>query len=119
MSKVQKKLLQDLQQVIRRYSESGYNPAVVLEVLSRSMRRIRGRQRPVRLLRKPAVAPASPHEILKEQRRRMGLSVSTLARRAEIAQPNLSAMESGKRPIGLAVARKLAKALGVDYRILV
>ncbi|MFH1017432.1 MAG: helix-turn-helix transcriptional regulator [Pseudomonadota bacterium] len=83
------------------------------------MRRVRGRHRSVRLLRKPAVTPAAPYEILREQRRRLGLSVSALASRAHIAQPNLSAMESGKRPIGLAVARKLAKALRVDYRILV
>ena len=102
-----------------RHNRSGYNPTVVLEVLSRSVRRGSGRRRPARLFPEPAVAPAEPHEILKEQRRRLGLGVSALSRRAHIAQPNLSAMESGKRPIGLAVARKLAKALKVDFRVLV
>ena len=83
------------------------------------MRRTRKGRRPVRLVREPAVPPATSQEILKEQRRRLGLSVSALAQRAHIAQPNLSAMESGKRPIGLAVARRLAKALKVDFRVLV
>lgn len=39
-----------------------------------------------------------------------------LAKVTGIPQGNISAMVSGKRPIGPATAKRLAKALGVDYR---
>lgn len=39
-----------------------------------------------------------------------------LAKTTGIPQGNISAMVAGKRPIGPVIAKKLAKALGVDYR---
>lgn len=38
-----------------------------------------------------------------------------LAQKTVISQADISKMVNGKRPIGLAVAKKLAKALGVEY----
>lgn len=40
----------------------------------------------------------------------------SLAKATGIPQGNISQMVAGKRPIGPATAKKLAKALGVDYR---
>jgi transcriptional regulator with XRE-family HTH domain len=34
-----------------------------------------------------------------------------------IAQHHISEMENGKRPIGKETAKKLAKALNIDYRV--
>ena len=39
-----------------------------------------------------------------------------LSKVTKIPQGNISAMISGKRPIGPATAKKLAEAFGVDYR---
>ncbi len=117
MSRTQKKLLEDLQKVIRKYSGDDYNPEVILEVLSRSMRRTRKGSKNLHVVRSLPFPAARPEEILREQRKRIRLTISALGKRVGIAQPNLSAMESGKRPIGPAVARKLAKYLGVDHRI--
>ncbi|MBI2346174.1 MAG: helix-turn-helix transcriptional regulator [Deltaproteobacteria bacterium] len=39
-----------------------------------------------------------------------------LAKTTGIPQGNISQIVSGKRPIGPATAKKLAKAFGVDYR---
>jgi transcriptional regulator with XRE-family HTH domain len=64
------------------------------------------------------IQAAKAHEIVHEQRKRLGLSMQELARRTGIAQPNLSAIEHGKRVIGPAVAKKLGKALKVSYRVL-
>ncbi len=46
-------------------------------------------------------------------------SAALRAYRSGIPQPPIAAMESGKRPIRLLAAKKLALALGVDYRKLV
>ncbi|MEO5969376.1 MAG: helix-turn-helix transcriptional regulator [Bdellovibrionia bacterium] len=56
---------------------------------------------------------------LKAYRMREDLSQSDLAKRCKIPQANISAMEAGRRPIGVQTAKKLAKALGCDYRQLV
>ena len=45
-----------------------------------------------------------------------GFSQVELARQLRISQSDLSKMEHGKRSIGKQMARKLAKALRVDYR---
>jgi len=42
-----------------------------------------------------------------------------LAKKSGIPQANLSAMESGKRSIGLITAKKLAKILGCDFKKLI
>jgi len=46
-----------------------------------------------------------------------GLSQVDLAEKLGISQSNLSKMELGKRSIGKAMAKKLAKILNLDYRI--
>ena len=46
-----------------------------------------------------------------------GLTLGRLSRLSGIAVPHLSAMENGKRTIGVRSARKLAEALKVDYRL--
>jgi DNA-binding XRE family transcriptional regulator len=45
------------------------------------------------------------------------LTQKQLAEMTGIAQHHISEMENGKRPIGKETARKLAKALNIDYRV--
>lgn len=52
-------------------------------------------------------------------RKVQGLSLRELSERSGLAYQNLSSIERGRRPVGLAVARKLAKGLRIDYRRLV
>jgi transcriptional regulator with XRE-family HTH domain len=54
---------------------------------------------------------------LRGARKREGLTQKQLAGLLGINQTNLSEMEHGKRPIGKLMARRLAKALRVDYRV--
>jgi ribosome-binding protein aMBF1 (putative translation factor) len=61
---------------------------------------------------KPAIA-------LRGARYREGLSQKELARRTGITQDNISKMENGKRVIGEKVAKKLAKALNIDFEHLI
>lgn len=60
-----------------------------------------------------------PAAALRAYRKRGSLTQRELAKKSGIPQPHVAAMESGKRPIGLTAAKKLALALGVDYRKLV
>ena|SRR3990167_6711654 len=60
---------------------------------------------------KPAIA-------LRGARYREGFSQKELARRTGISQDNISKMENGKRVIGEKVAKKLAKALNIDFELL-
>jgi ribosome-binding protein aMBF1 (putative translation factor) len=46
-----------------------------------------------------------------------GLTQKQLAERIGIAQHHVSEMENGKRTVGKEMARKLAEALNVDYRV--
>lgn len=57
--------------------------------------------------------------VLRGARYREGISQKDLAKRCDISQDNLSRMENGKRTIGEKVAKKLAKALNIDYRLLI
>ncbi len=61
---------------------------------------------------KPAIA-------LRGARYREGFSQKELAKRTGITQDNISKMENGKRPIGEKVAKKLAKALNIDFELLI
>ena len=57
--------------------------------------------------------------VLRGARLREGLSQKALAKqRCGISQENLSKMENGKRPVGEKVAKKLAKALHIHYKLL-
>ena len=49
---------------------------------------------------------------------REGITQAELARRTEIPRRHISEMENGKRPIGKQNARKLAKILNIDPRLL-
>lgn len=60
-------------------------------------------------------ADKTPGKLLKAYRQRAGLSVVELADAAGTKYPNISAMENDRRKIGLNMARKLGKALNVDY----
>ncbi len=55
---------------------------------------------------------------LRGARYREGLSQKELAKRTGISQDNISKMENGKRSIGEKVAKKLAKALRIDFALL-
>jgi len=67
------------------------------------------------------VSPAlvtNPHGVyLKGIRYREGLTQVRLAEMTGIPRRHISEMESGKRPIGKANARRLADALKADYRL--
>lgn len=55
---------------------------------------------------------------LRGARLREALSQKALAKHCGFSQENLSKMENGKRPIGEKVAKKLAKALHINYQLL-
>ena len=58
-----------------------------------------------------------PGAVLKGARLKEGLSQVDLAKKLGISQADLSKMENGVRSIGRSMAERLAKILGVDYRI--
>ena len=61
----------------------------------------------------------TPDEKLHLNRLRTGMTQAQLAQKCGIRRENISLMERGKRPIGLAAAKKLASALEMDYKELV
>ncbi len=58
----------------------------------------------------------SPAGRLWAYRHREDLTQAQLAKKSGISQTNLSAMENGRRPIGLNVAKKLGAILNCDYK---
>lgn len=58
-----------------------------------------------------------PGVLLKGLRYREGLSQIEFAKKLNISQTNLSAMENGKRAIGKELAKRIATLFGLDYRI--
>jgi ribosome-binding protein aMBF1 (putative translation factor) len=54
---------------------------------------------------------------LRAARKREGLTQKELALSIDVKQSHISEMEKGKRPIGKELAKRLAKALNVDYRV--
>lgn len=58
-----------------------------------------------------------PGVLLKGLRYREGLSQIGFAKKLNISQANLSAMENGRRTIGKELAKRVAEIFGVDYRI--
>ncbi|MGK5089901.1 helix-turn-helix transcriptional regulator [Bdellovibrionota bacterium FG-2] len=54
---------------------------------------------------------------LRGARHKEGLSQVDLAKNLDISQADLSKMENGKRPIGKKMAKRLADALNIDYRV--
>ncbi len=59
-----------------------------------------------------------PGRILRGLRTREGLTQVQLAEKAGLKPHHVSEMENGKRPIGKAMARRLAKILNSSYQIL-
>ena len=55
---------------------------------------------------------------LKGLRVREDITQDVFAKKVEIAQSNLSAMEAGKRPVGKELAKRIGKKFNVDYRLL-
>ena len=54
--------------------------------------------------------------LLKGLRLRENLSQKDFAKKMGVTQPNLSAMESGKRPIGKIIAKRIEKTFSTNYR---
>ena len=57
----------------------------------------------------------TPGLVLAAYREREGLTLVQLAEKIGTKYTAISAMENNRRPIGLAMAKKLGKALNVDY----
>jgi len=66
----------------------------------------------------PETADNLPGTALKGARVKEGMTQTALSEKTGIPQRHISEMENGKRTIGKELARKLAEALDVDYRIL-
>ena len=58
----------------------------------------------------------TPGGTVKAYRARENLTQLALAKRSGIRQGHLSEMEQNKRPIGVKIAKRLAKVLHCDYR---
>ncbi len=71
------------------------------------------------LKRLGARRPKNAGERLRMWRKVEGLTLRELAARSGLAYQNLSAIENGRRPLGLEVARRVAKGLGINYRLLI
>ncbi len=57
-----------------------------------------------------------PGDTIRIRRENAGMTQAELAAKSAIAFPNISAIENGKRAVGPRTAKKLATALGFDYR---
>lgn len=60
-----------------------------------------------------------PATMLRGSRHKSEMTQKELASALGVKQHHLSEMESGKRPIGKAMAKRLAEALECDYRLFV
>jgi transcriptional regulator with XRE-family HTH domain len=58
-----------------------------------------------------------PGAMLAGTRHKEGITQRRLSELTGIPQRHISEMENSRRPIGKETARKLAKALNVDYRV--
>ena|SRR3990167_5052057 len=54
--------------------------------------------------------------LLRGTRHREGLTQLEMAKKIKVTQADLSKMESGKRPIGKIIAKRIEKMFGVNYR---
>jgi transcriptional regulator with XRE-family HTH domain len=72
----------------------------------------------VRVIDNPIYSTAvSAARVVREVRRRQGLTQQQLARRAGTSQPVISAYEHGRRDPGYAMLRKLVEAAGERLRV--
>jgi len=58
-----------------------------------------------------------PGRAIRGARHKEGLTQARLAQLIGAPQRHVSEMENGKRPVGKEMAKRLAAALGVDYRV--
>lgn len=58
-------------------------------------------------------------ERIRTLRKAAGLTLEAVASKADMTKGSLCSIEKGERPCGLAVARKVSKALGVSVTVLV
>ncbi|MCM0081955.1 helix-turn-helix domain-containing protein [Geomonas sp. Red32] len=65
----------------------------------------------------PELSSNSSGVAVRGARGKEGLTQKQLSALTGIAQHHISEMENGKRPIGKDVAKKLAHALNIDYRV--
>lgn len=56
--------------------------------------------------------------VLRGIRYRESMSQKELAKKSKVSQNEISKIENGKRAVGEKVAKRLAKALNIDYRLL-
>lgn len=56
--------------------------------------------------------------VLRGARYRENLSQKELAKRSKVTQDDISKIENGKRTIGEKVAKRLARVLNIDYKML-
>ncbi|MBI2026401.1 MAG: helix-turn-helix transcriptional regulator [Deltaproteobacteria bacterium] len=112
------KAINEIMMILRKYRIKYYNPRVIAEVLGRSQRSRISEPKDVDLSRFLEIK-VKPNELIQEQRKREGLTLAQLSKLAKIAIPNLSAIENGKRSLGIATAKKIAKALKINYKTLV
>lgn len=56
--------------------------------------------------------------VLRGMRYREGMSQKELAQKSKVSQNEISKIENGKRAVGDKVAKRLAAALNIDYRLL-
>ncbi|NGX41987.1 MAG: hypothetical protein K940chlam7_00261 [Chlamydiae bacterium] len=56
--------------------------------------------------------------VLRGMRYRENCTQKELAKKSKVSQDNISKIENGKRPVGEKVAKRLAKALRFDYKLL-
>jgi DNA-binding XRE family transcriptional regulator len=61
--------------------------------------------------------PNTPKEKVRYFRTEQNLTQQALAELAETTQANIASIESGKRPIGKNMAKRIGEALAVDYRV--
>ena len=57
--------------------------------------------------------------VIRGLRAREDMTQIDLAKKLSVTQGDLSKMENGKRPVGKAMARRLAKVFSTDYRLFI
>ncbi len=94
--------------------------ARIKKEIQESLRRVISEIRPIEELQQKIKGrfpvAGTPRGALSAYMTSRGMTQMQLGKKAGIPQGNISQMISGKRPIGPAMAKKLGKALGVDYR---
>lgn len=60
-------------------------------------------------------ASKTPGKLVRAYRERAGMTMVELAKAVETQYTNISAIENDRRAIGLGMARKLGKVLGVEF----